>query len=352
MWVYCPSYPFSAEPEGLSLGQDLSVGSGPSDTSNTTDTPKASSCPGSEAGTLTTHQSGQMSQPSTGSPGADLWMSSLAGFRAKMSPRPESGPESKREQEAVSGPSSPESFAKLSPDSFWLKTSGGYSQLTLAGDSEQFSETWPTSGLMQGGMCYLLPPLERHTDESESGSSGRVGSAWPTPNCADAYTANLKSSQQKPGSMHSVTLAQAVQKWPTPTARDGKGSDAPGRQGQPSLCEAVKMWPTPRANKVGGYSSPEFSPTLEQAVRMQGGPKWPTPRTAGMCGGTGNFEQMKKLEESGTITEQEHRQMTAGNGGQLNPRWVEWLMGWPIGWTALDSAATEWFRSRQRRRGA
>jgi len=22
-------------------------------------------------------------------------------------------------------------------------------------------------------------------------------------------------------------------------------------------------------------------------------------------------------------------------GGQLNPMWVEWLMGWPIGWTDL-----------------
>lgn len=22
-------------------------------------------------------------------------------------------------------------------------------------------------------------------------------------------------------------------------------------------------------------------------------------------------------------------------GGQLNPAWVEWLMGWPIGWTSL-----------------
>jgi hypothetical protein len=26
---------------------------------------------------------------------------------------------------------------------------------------------------------------------------------------------------------------------------------------------------------------------------------------------------------------------TAKNGGQLNPEWVEWLMGWPIGWTEL-----------------
>jgi len=22
--------------------------------------------------------------------------------------------------------------------------------------------------------------------------------------------------------------------------------------------------------------------------------------------------------------------------GQLNPNWVEWLMGWPIGWTSLE----------------
>ena len=25
----------------------------------------------------------------------------------------------------------------------------------------------------------------------------------------------------------------------------------------------------------------------------------------------------------------------ARDGGQLNPEWVEWLMGWPIGWTDL-----------------
>ena len=23
------------------------------------------------------------------------------------------------------------------------------------------------------------------------------------------------------------------------------------------------------------------------------------------------------------------------NGGRLNPTWVEWLMGWPLGWTDL-----------------
>ena len=27
--------------------------------------------------------------------------------------------------------------------------------------------------------------------------------------------------------------------------------------------------------------------------------------------------------------------MGAGNNGKLNPMWVEWLMGWPLGWTDL-----------------
>ena len=35
--------------------------------------------------------------------------------------------------------------------------------------------------------------------------------------------------------------------------------------------------------------------------------------------------------------------MEAGNGGQLNPPWVEWLMGWPIGSTDLKPLETDKF---------
>lgn len=31
-------------------------------------------------------------------------------------------------------------------------------------------------------------------------------------------------------------------------------------------------------------------------------------------------------------------------GGLLNPNWVEWLMGWPIGWTDCDASGTDRFR--------
>ena len=32
-------------------------------------------------------------------------------------------------------------------------------------------------------------------------------------------------------------------------------------------------------------------------------------------------------------------------GGQLNPQWVEWLMGWPIGWTACTELETAKFQT-------
>lgn len=38
-------------------------------------------------------------------------------------------------------------------------------------------------------------------------------------------------------------------------------------------------------------------------------------------------------------------------GGQLNPPWVEWLMGWPIGWTGLEPLATDKFQQWRRSHG-
>lgn len=28
-------------------------------------------------------------------------------------------------------------------------------------------------------------------------------------------------------------------------------------------------------------------------------------------------------------------------GGKLNPTWVEWLMGFPLGWTDVDASETQ-----------
>jgi hypothetical protein len=60
---------------------------------------------------------------------------------------------------------------------------------------------------------------------------------------------------------------------------------------------------------------------------------WPTPRTEGMCGGTENWQQLKK----NCARIEEARKMGAGNGGRLNPTWVEALMGYPQNWTNINA---------------
>lgn len=103
--------------------------------------------------------------------------------------------------------------------------------------------------------------LERHTTVSESsllrspkaseGQGGALGESvakergnqvglrdqikdlvnLPTPTVSDQYTANLKSKQQKEGSMHSVTLAQVFNRTdllPTPMTTDYKQTDCAG----------------------------------------------------------------------------------------------------------------------------
>lgn len=64
----------------------------------------------------------------------------------------------------------------------------------------------------------------------------------------------------------------------------------------------------------------------------------PTPTTgAGMCGGSAHYRRLEEMEDAGVISQEERRSMAAGNGGQLNPTWVEWLMGFPLGWTDLSA---------------
>ena len=68
---------------------------------------------------------------------------------------------------------------------------------------------------------------------------------------------------------------------------------------------------------------------------------WPTPSTgAGLCGGAGNFKTLQRMAELGLITEEERRNMSQGNGGKLNPDFMEWLMGYETKFTELIPTPT------------
>jgi hypothetical protein len=70
-------------------------------------------------------------------------------------------------------------------------------------------------------------------------------------------------------------------------------------------------------------------------------PVFPTPTYGKLGGGSGGMDRIEVLYLEGKISAEERRAMRAGNGGKLNPKWVEWLMGFPLGWTDLEDSETQ-----------
>ena len=121
----------------------------------------------------------------------------------------------------------------------------------------------------------------------------------------------------------------------------------------------LRLWATPRANDAEkrGKISPDKRNGLPAEVLL-----WPT-STAAQCGMTAKTggRKLEKSTKLGTqvalaegliptpiATDWKNRgckdsrknrefQLQTYVGGQLNPTWVEWLMGFPIGWTDLDA---------------
>jgi DNA (cytosine-5)-methyltransferase 1 len=191
------------------------------------------------------------------------------------------------------------SFVKYDPNSCSWKTH----QCSLLGDLDEFLETWPQWGLMRDGECWEQRTLEQTIRGTEFGLSPNGVDNFHTPN-----TTGLDG-----GSNSRKALKKRQQNWPTPKAIDG------------IVRHSQKMM------EKKFYGKGDVDLTI--AVKMN---KWPTPRTKGMCGGTGAWEKLKA-----NTTIEEARLMGAGNGGQLNPTWVEWLMGWPLGWTDLNQLGTD-----------
>ena len=94
------------------------------------------------------------------------------------------------------------------------------------------------------------------------------------------------------------------------------------------------LWPTPTV--CGNYNRKGASASsgdgLATAVRM-----WPTPNS-------GNDKWGGTMQEWGGSKNWVRKEMPDLATGALNPTWVEWLMGWPIGWTDLQHLEMDRFR--------
>ena len=60
---------------------------------------------------------------------------------------------------------------------------------------------------------------------------------------------------------------------------------------------------------------------------------YPTACVNGLRTGSQVVSRVKSLKH---LTDAEKTELLKGCGGKLNPDWVEWLMGWQIGWTRLQ----------------
>lgn len=85
-------------------------------------------------------------------------------------------------------------------------------------------------------------------------------------------------------------------------------------------------------------------PLITKSMRTER--TWPTP-VASMAKGSSVNALTRKSGANRSNDRLDHAVM-AVDGGHLNPEWVEWLMGWPIGWTDLKPLETAKFRQWQK----
>jgi hypothetical protein len=112
-----------------------------------------------------------------------------------------------------------------------------------------------------------------------------------------------------------------------------------GRQGGLNLQSAVKLWPTASARDwkdTPGMAreSPDGKSRKDQLARAVYADLWPTPRAAeAQHHGRVSVNHKGQTDTAEAVNQ---AQIAVGHPtGSLNPTWVEWLMGFPIGWTDL-----------------
>jgi hypothetical protein len=177
---------------------------------------------------------------------------------------------------AGSGPSSPESLATYDPATSSWRTSQD-SWLDTEGWGQSLA-TWPPSGMTRSGTASQLVPLVRRTSATGSGSWLPDG-FWHTPTASDRDGKPHWDHRASPGH---------VRKVPVPNL----------------MAQVMERWPTPttRDHKDTGDSVANGTVPVNSLLGRAVGPT------------------------------------TAG--GSLNPTWVEWLMGFPLGWTDLGHSET------------
>ena len=104
--------------------------------------------------------------------------------------------------------------------------------------------------------------------------------------------------------------------WPTPTTQE---------------IEHPKADITPTGRRLSKDGKTSHSLNLADSVKL-----WPTPTARDGKGASGHKKESRRLAD---LTYRA-RIVDGVTTGSLNPTWVEWLMGFPLGWTDLEDSET------------
>lgn len=270
--------------------------------------------------------SGMTSPPLTEIPGAAGWMSSVEDSLARIFPPLARVRESMATAPGFGGKWSA-SFVRWDQEECSWKT-----HRCLFNEALPWcSVTLPNWGSMQGGECWELMTAGLLTGGKESGF-------WPTPR-ANESTESLETIQKRRDEtgFAQLNLTAAVSMWPTPIAQDAKHSghaeSGPGKAMK--LSYMVAKWPTPTvqdSNKATKRWRDDHQNNLTAAVA-----NWPTPTRSDYKGSGKKIQRNDgKMRDRLDYATERSPDGSAINGGRLNPDWVEWLMGWPIGWSSTE----------------
>jgi hypothetical protein len=192
----------------------------------------------------------------------------------------------------------------------------------------------------------------------------RDASMWPTARAEDAESSGMRHSR---GVADTLTAATGL--WATPRTITGGGESAERKRelgrdesGGGDLQAQTSAWPTPCANDhKGSAADGQRRGQLDEAAEQL----WQTPQTMGggstsrsgdridepLISGQALMTSRSCLPAPATSTPGDASSSDAPTSRpRLNPAFVEWLMGWPEGWTDFAPAATAYTRWRRRMR--
>tara|TARA_Y100000996_G_C22395873_1_gene591144 strand:+ start:160 stop:741 length:582 start_codon:yes stop_codon:yes gene_type:complete len=181
---------------------------------------------------------------------------------------------------------------------------------------------------------------ERHTNASESSSLESQKMKWLTPTTMDIER-TPEGIKKRIAYRESVgrqyvegCLTEQIKNWSTPVATEARQE----YQRRDTTKKAFKNMPSLTTLAVDLFGHPVQEKPSSPGKNPE---SWATPRVSPGMTQTVGYSQKSiqekgykaRLEESVAMTQPENRKT-----GQLNPNWVEQLMGLPVGWTQLPAA--------------